>query len=538
MKLLLSSQTARWVLALRLWLLFHSSTWLLPEPFQLLLLDDEVSDALDSNALRSVLIRPAETPQAIQDAVALRELVANDDVTKFADSYALLPYHHPTALPPPLVLAALEPLVAKTTTTSSTDGHDDDHPTILWGLLLLVAELLIAQKLTQIAAHQQNRLLDHSQWEHQMEQSMPEPIRPPHKWPFHCDDDDDDDDEPSSSQTDKKEDTQTQQLASSQYPILVGLLYFASPVTSLTASFHGCYQNLRVLCMVGAICEALRCSSSSSSSSRYKSNSNNHSKAGSAVATATWLGGAILLDAPLALILILPLFLLLPTGRQRTAFLLGTTLIVAIMGAFTFLLVGQRVGLLTLLISTTGVSMEGVAPSLSFLWYMQMELFARFSKYFQILLTGLPATLVLPTAIRLHRYPMTMITILWVTWTLFRPVGTLYEVNVSLCLVALCPRTLVRMNDLICIVALAALVIPALLFVVLHWMWLQVGNGEANFLFFQALAYNILVLVLLWQFVAATVARDKANCLTEKQQKHQLLQMQQEPATATHKDGG
>jgi phosphatidylinositol glycan class U len=47
-------------------------------------------------------------------------------------------------------------------------------------------------------------------------------------------------------------------------------------------------------------------------------------------------------------------------------------------------------------------------------------------------------------------------------------------------------------------------------------MWLEVGNGEANFLFFQCLAYNIFVVILLLQFVHASVVRDKALLLAEK----------------------
>mmetsp|Transcript_11210 Transcript_11210/g.14754 ORF Transcript_11210/g.14754 Transcript_11210/m.14754 type:complete len:179 (-) Transcript_11210:426-962(-) len=167
----------------------------------------------------------------------------------------------------------------------------------------------------------------------------------------------------------------------------------------------------------------------------------------------------------------------------------------------------------------SGLRLSGASPSMSIFWYTQMQLFLRFGTYFQVLLAGLPFLIVVPTAIRLYRYPITMIGIFWFAWILLQPVSTLYDLNVGLCFFAMSPRSLARVNGMVCLVALFALCIPTILVVLLYWMWLEVGNGEANFLFFQCLAYNIFLLVLLLQFVHASVGRDKALCLAEKREK-------------------
>jgi GPI transamidase subunit PIG-U len=66
------------------------------------------------------------------------------------------------------------------------------------------------------------------------------------------------------------------------------------------------------------------------------------------------------------------------------------------------------------------------------------------------------------------------------------------------------------------LIALCALPIPVTLYMVSYWMWLEPGSGEANFLYFQALAYGIFVAILFLNFCSASMRRDKALRLTEK----------------------
>jgi GPI-anchor transamidase subunit U len=103
----------------------------------------------------------------------------------------------------------------------------------------------------------------------------------------------------------------------------------------------------------------------------------------------------------------------------------------------------------------------------------------------------------------------------WLAWTLFRPTGTLYDLNVGLCLMLMSPQSMARMNIIpLGLIASCALIVPVLLYMVLYGMWLETGNGEANFLYFQCYAYNVFIAILFIQFTGASVERDKALRLT------------------------
>lgn len=78
------------------------------------------------------------------------------------------------------------------------------------------------------------------------------------------------------------------------------------------------------------------------------------------------------------------------------------------------------------------------------------------------------------------------------------------------------PRSLVRMRFLPCLVSFCAWPVPVLLYSAGYWMWLEPSNGEANYIFFQCLAYNIFIAILLVEFTGASLSRDKALRWTEK----------------------
>jgi hypothetical protein len=83
----------------------------------------------------------------------------------------------------------------------------------------------------------------------------------------------------------------------------------------------------------------------------------------------------------------------------------------------------------------------------------------------------------------------------------------------------LSPRSLARMGVVRTLVSACAIAVPVLLYLVDYWMWLETGSGEANFLYFQCLAYNAFVANLLVEFCGASVRRDKALRLTQKKDK-------------------
>ena len=101
-------------------------------------------------------------------------------------------------------------------------------------------------------------------------------------------------------------------------------------------------------------------------------------------------------------------------------------------------------------------------------------------------------------------------------WTIMRPVEILYDLNVSLCFMLLCPKTLARMGKL-SLVALISMWVPIVLYVIDYWMWLEPGTGNANYIFFQCLAYNVFLGIILGQFTSACVQRDKAIRLVRKE---------------------
>jgi GPI-anchor transamidase subunit U len=77
------------------------------------------------------------------------------------------------------------------------------------------------------------------------------------------------------------------------------------------------------------------------------------------------------------------------------------------------------------------------------------------------------------------------------------------------------PQSMARMNIIpLGLITSCALIVPVLLYMVLYGMWLETGNGEANFLYFQCYAYNVFIAILFIQFTGASVERDKALRLT------------------------
>ena len=80
------------------------------------------------------------------------------------------------------------------------------------------------------------------------------------------------------------------------------------------------------------------------------------------------------------------------------------------------------------------------------------------------------------------------------------------------------PRSLVRLRYWPSLVSVLGLGIPVFLYPVLLDSWLR-RAGEANFVFFQCLAYEAMLSVLLLEYVSACLVRDKCLRLTLKERK-------------------
>mmetsp|Transcript_90 Transcript_90/g.138 ORF Transcript_90/g.138 Transcript_90/m.138 type:complete len:149 (-) Transcript_90:173-619(-) len=103
-------------------------------------------------------------------------------------------------------------------------------------------------------------------------------------------------------------------------------------------------------------------------------------------------------------------------------------------------------------------------------------------------------------------------------WVLHKPVPTIYDVFITFTLVLLSPRSVIRMGNA-CLVAVVSLIVPIVLFIMDYWMWLETGVGNANYMFFQCLAFNAFYATILLEFVVASLQRDKTLRLTEKETK-------------------
>ena len=170
-----------------------------------------------------------------------------------------------------------------------------------------------------------------------------------------------------------------------------------------------------------------------------------------------------------------------------------------------------------------------MSPNMGLSWYFFIQMFDRFRRYFVAMLNLLQFIFVAPLTIRLHNYPIVLTTAFFLLGTLFKPVQTLHDAALGLALVGMAPRTIARMGNA-SLVSIFAIVVPATLVVMFYWLWLETGTGNANYMFFQCLAYNVFLSIVMLDYISATVKRDKALRLTEK------LAVQQMEVTNTSKD--
>jgi GPI transamidase subunit PIG-U len=102
---------------------------------------------------------------------------------------------------------------------------------------------------------------------------------------------------------------------------------------------------------------------------------------------------------------------------------------------------------------------------------------------------------------------------------IFRPVQVLFDGNMALIFLLFSPRSLSRMG-LASFISLCCILVPVILNVVDNWMWLSVNNGNANYMFFQCLAYNVFWGIILAQFTSASMQRDKALRIIDAERKN------------------
>jgi GPI transamidase subunit PIG-U len=443
-----------------------------------------------SSNFHSLLINPIYTLRHVREAAAIRLVVPHRASSAFAKAYLGRRIHLP-----PLLLAFTELFFVHQQQKNGISVN-----VLTSALLIFQSDKLIAQRLEQLASNiLQREEEDHADEIRIQEQHMDPKIRPQQMVHLF----------PTSSNA--------LPVASllvewKDIPRWIAHLYYCNPITILAAGCIGsaavpmnlsacCFQNLPVLAVVTALLE----------SSRRTSESPSMLYCAFTLAVATYLEVHYF-------IFLIPMLLWQKSRRRQLCLLLWFVAFTVILQYLSLLLVGSWQEYFSVVATTHFYSfrLHHHTPSLSTIWYLSMQRFARFERYFELLLGGLPYFLLAPLTIRLYKYPSVLVAIFWMLGVLFRPPGTLYQLNLGFCFMLMNPRSLVRMMQIPSLIALCALPIPVTVYTVTYWMWLEPGNGEANFMYFQCLAYNVFVAVLFLGFCSASLRRDKAIRMTMK----------------------
>jgi hypothetical protein len=255
------------------------------------------------------------------------------------------------------------------------------NPELLLSLLLLVADFFLAYMLEAIGRHvllSPNPIFDKEETE---QDEIPEAIRPQyaHIFPITR--------KPSGA-------TAKSLLFMESVPLLAAQIYYWSPFVALSGGIYQCFQNLPALFMVGSLYESLRQTGSYSLSAFF-------------LAIATYM-------EPHNAVFLVPITLWISQQHQPSTKNNQLVLLISF-GIWSTLLQGLSYSLVgptkywDVISTVYGCGWRNMSPNLSVQWYFNMQLFSRFREYFGAILTGLPYILVGPLAIRLHRYPMVLV---------------------------------------------------------------------------------------------------------------------------------
>lgn len=196
-----------------------------------------------------------------------------------------------------------------------------------------------------------------------------------------------------------------------------------------------------------------------------------------------------------------------PISLFIAPFLFGT----ALLNFISAILLGSGESLLNVYDLTR--KLRVLRPSLGMQWYLFINMFHRVEEFFFVMSAGFLFLFSIPLLIRYSNYPIEIATMLVMMKTLFKPTPTIQDTIFSLCMAVLSPRSLARMGTY-SVLALLALPVPMILYIVDYYLFLEVGNAPANYMFFQCLAYNLFLGIIFLDMFSATSKRDKALRIT------------------------
>uniref|UniRef100_A0A7S3PTX3 GPI transamidase component PIG-U n=1 Tax=Chaetoceros debilis TaxID=122233 RepID=A0A7S3PTX3_9STRA len=470
----------------------------------LLLLDSFTTSILSkyfqSSALQSILYDPTYTLKSLKEAIFLSSVDKNGTVTSTLQ-FEFGNLH-------PMLLAGIDKLLKMIPSDVTIPGINVDiSEEVVFAIAALIIDLFTALQLYRLAKAVFRVETDRLKFEKVVEQKMPPQIYPishSRTFLFGLRFEDDAIFEPPL-------------FSSTNVPILCTMMYYLNPFTILTsASGFPSIQGIWVLLFVSALVSSM---------------TGNAIFGGFCVATLCHFDiNYIVFLLPVALLWRSPLeFHSAEFKKDRPTiklflvsffFWFGIANAPLLLTADPSKIEGDTLGdlvptdRLTEFVKNFQGSSE---PNLGMHWYLQINLFERFREYFAVITSSFLYLFIVPLYLRLDNYPMEMIISFQLLSTVLGSSPTTQDACLSLALMTLARRSIARMGyaALIC---LCALPVPIILYVTFYSMWLETGNGNANFLFFQCLAYNLFLGFITIDFIAATVKRDKALRVTAKKE--------------------
>ena len=464
-----------------------------------------ITAQLNSPPITSALINPLYTVRHLREGNFLLDLSSTQtqvnntppDIGMTLDhAYDGMVFHLP-----PLMLLVFRPLFA---TIQSRYLQD-----LVIGAIFVVIDLAVALCLYDICRGILLNNTARSEREIKLEADMNDKIRPKRAWIFGID--------PREKDASSGKDVQPAVVTISDLPQLCCLLYYCNPIAIVAScgSKAQSLQSLLYLFLLLGVREAVVATNMTKTSS-YKGGKH---RAKIAFAAASYLALASYVEL-YSFVYLVPISIWIGNAHRedmKQGIALCILFFCLWFGLLQILSATLVEDYVTVCSKTYGYvhGFFDLSPNMGLNWYFFMQMFDRFRRYFVALFTMLQFIFVAPLTIRLYEYPIILVSAFFLLGVLFKPVHTLHDASIGLAMVLMAPRTMARMGNA-SLVSLFAIVVPATLNVMFYWLWLETGTGNANYMFFQCLAYNVFLAIITLDFISASMKRDKALRLTEK----------------------
>ena len=167
---------------------------------------------------------------------------------------------------------------------------------------------------------------------------------------------------------------------------------------------------------------------------------------------------------------------------------------------------------------------EDNTPNVGLYWYFFAGIFDRFRPFFVSVFHLMPFVFVAPLAFRFASHPTTFAASLLGIFSVLGPYPTMCSAMFAASVMATCPQTLCRLRP-VSLYSAVAITVPVTL-IRLDWhLWIQTGAGNANYLYFQTLAYSVFESLIFLDFISAGVVRVKAMSLIKKDLKKKMFRL-------------